>query len=47
MCCGVVLLMDRVLYVLWRGFVNGECAVCVVAWFFNGECAVCVMVWVC
>ena len=33
MCCGVILLMDSVLYVLWRSFVNRLCAVCVVAWF--------------
>jgi hypothetical protein len=33
MCCGVVLFMDSVLYVLCRGFVYGQCFVCVVAWF--------------
>jgi len=30
MCCAVVLLMDSVLCVLWRGFLSGQCAVCVV-----------------
>jgi hypothetical protein len=33
--------MDSVLYVLWRGFVNGQCDLCVVAWF--GLWTVCCM----
>jgi len=34
MSCDVGLFVESVLYVLWRGFVNGKCAVCVEAWVF-------------
>ena len=42
MCCGAVLFMDSVLYVLWRGLVYGENAVCVVVWFcLRKMCCMC------
>jgi len=42
MCCSVVLFTESVLYVLWCGFVYGQCALCVVASFsIWRECCMC------